>query len=341
MTPIVGDSWTALVAITTCNRDAYVRRCMPPLARALNADSRLSLVVSLDGDDVNTRALCEQWRVPLIYSERREGVGISKNRILETFPHFDYYFFLEDDAELLDGSVFAECVRISRASDTHHMSLFERAGIRRPISESNVLGHHMIHSLYGGADFNFFTRQGIDCVGGWHPLFARYRRWGHTEHSYRFPRAGLAPAPFNVPASLIEAFIWHAPPSVSSPHGIAIDEDQIALPERELMDQKLMCVPVETLGAYHSNDIPFRTHTALANTVSRWNRYPLLRRGERRRASSDYLLWRFETSSNPIVRLIALLGAAALDPTSMTLRHIVKLRILQGATITRRFLHVR
>jgi hypothetical protein len=42
------------------------------------------------------------------------------------------------------------------------------------------------------------TRAWPETVGGWHPSFARYRRWGHTEHSCRFVRAGLAPPPFNV-----------------------------------------------------------------------------------------------------------------------------------------------
>jgi hypothetical protein len=133
-------------------------------------DPRLSLLVSLDGPDPETVGFCNDWEVPLIYSEQPEGVGISKNRVLERYPDFDYYFFVEDDVELMDDTVFKVHIEISRTSGIHHFSLFERDGIRKPISISIVTGHRIVHALFGGADFNFFTGQGLKVVGGWHPL---------------------------------------------------------------------------------------------------------------------------------------------------------------------------
>ena len=61
---------------------------------------------------------------------RCEGVGVSKNRALEAFPDLDYYFFLEDDAELTNGVVFPAHVDLFKASGIHHFSLFERGGSR-------------------------------------------------------------------------------------------------------------------------------------------------------------------------------------------------------------------
>lgn len=329
MTASENRTWTALIAVTTCNRDRYVRRCLPPLARAVNNDPRLALLVSLDGTDPATREICWRWRVPLLHSERREGVGLSKNRVLATFPEFDYYFFIEDDAELIDESVFAAYVSISRATGIHHMSLFQRDGVRQPVGERLVCGHRVVHALYGGADFNFFTREGLRQTGGWHPLFAEYRRWGHTEHSYRFPRAGLAPAPFNVVTSLSDSFIWHAPASVTTATAIDIDVFQIARPERDLMDLGLVHVPVQTLAPFHFNEIPFGASTALAKASTWRNPYPLLKSTERRQAFADYLVWRFEISRHLPARAAALLGAASLDPRNVALRHAIKTRVVR------------
>lgn len=317
-------AWRALIAVTTCNREAYLRRCLPFLARATVEHPSLALLVSLDGDEPATRSLCERWQVPLLYSDSREGVGLSKNRVLERFPEFDYYFFLEDDVEVTDASVFPAHVALAQGLGMHHMSLFEPRRAREVVASSSLLGQHILHCQYGSADFNFFTRHGLERVGGWHPEFANYKRWGHTEHSYRFSRSGLAPAPFNIAVSLSRMCAWHSPPSVTQVAGITFDTMEIAAPERELMEQELEFVPLQTLAPYHYNQVPIEPAERLAATLTGDEMYPLLVDAERRRARSDYLVWRFRNDRNPLRRLWAGTFAGMVAPSNPEWRHEVK-----------------
>ena len=141
--------YRALVCITTCQRLPYLRRYLPHFARFCSDDPRFHLLVSLDGDEADTRRFCEQWEVPLLHSDQREGVGMSKNRALERFPDFDYYFFLEDDVELFDELVFPAHVELSQASGIHHFTLFQRGGVRKATAQSTAAGS-ILHGLYGG-----------------------------------------------------------------------------------------------------------------------------------------------------------------------------------------------
>lgn len=286
-------------------------------------DPRYSLLVSLDGADADTIRFCDEWEVPLLHSDEREGVGISKNRVLERFPEFDYYFFVEDDAELLDTSVFRAHVAMSQESGIHHFSLFERGGLRRPTGESMVAGTRVIHGLFGGADVNFFTGDGLRQVGGWHPDFAEYRCGGHTEHSYRFFRLGLAPAPFNFAVDLSKAFIWHAPPSVTRRNAL-VDADQILVAERELIDRELRQVPVQTLAPYHVSTTEFVPPERLAATTDAAERYPLVSSAERREARSGYQLERFRRAPTVRERAISVVAAAWSWPSNPELRHALK-----------------
>lgn len=318
------DEFRALVCMTTCDRMPYLLRTLPHLAAFCGVDRRFSLLVALDGNDPGYLEFCDHWQVPLLYSDRREGVGLSKNRVLKAFPDFDYYFFVEDDAELVDPSVFPLHVKVSRASGIHHFSLFERGGLRKRIGASWGGGNRISHGLYGGAPFNFFTREGLRRVGGWHPAFARYRRWGHTEHSHRFPRVGLAPAPFNVLEDMADALIWHNPPSVTPHHSMIVDEDQLTLPEREIMQEELEHVPVETISPFHFNGHGFECVKRLANEPSRAERYPLLRGRERRRAHADWSLWMAKTGDRLASRVGSLVRSAVSWPSNPALKHHLK-----------------
>jgi hypothetical protein len=316
--------YRALICITTCQRLPFLRRQLPHFASFCLADDRFELLVSLDGDEPATREFCTEWNVPLLYSERREGVGLAKNRVLQTFPDFDYYFFLEDDVELIDDSVFPAHVDMHLESGIHHFSLFVRSGIRKPIGDTVIAGQRVVHCLYGGADFNFFTGAGLKQVGGWHPCFAKYRRWGHTEHSYRFFRAGLAPAPFNVAQDLARAFAWHVPPAVTHVAGVDLDENQIAAPERELLDQKLGFVPVQTISRFTVERAPPGNLRRLASVLGSGERYPLADRAERRQAKSDLHLWARENSRSSARSALSLIAAAWDWPNNPAIRHIVK-----------------
>ncbi len=318
--------YRALVCITTCERPGYLRRYLPHFARFCAADPRFPLLVALDGDDEETRRFCAEWQVPLLHSQEREGVGLSKNRVLERFPDFDYYFFVEDDVELVDGSVFPAHVEMAEASNIHHFSLFSERRLGEPAGESTIAGRRVAHSFVGSARFNFFTADGLRRVGGWHPRFAEHRRWGHTEHSYRFYNAGLAPAPFNVATELSRACIWHLHPSVT-PLSLSGDEEQIVAPERELIEQRLQHVPLQTLSPYRFNEVPFSRVDRLAATLDGRERYPLVGARERRRCRSDFQLWRYRWASTRAARARALLAAAWEWPSNPILRRTVKMAL--------------
>lgn len=317
-------AYRGLICITTCQRLAYLRRYLPHFARAVVEDPRYSLLVSLDGSEDETVEFCRQWEVPLLYSDRREGVGLAKNRVLERFPDFDYYFFLDDDVELLDASVFSRHVEMATTSGIHHFSLFERGGLRKPTGTSSVAGHTVLHGMYGGGCFNFFTGDGLRRVGGWHPLFARYRRGGHTEHSYRFYRAGLAPAPFNVIADLTTSCIWHSPPMVTRIQELTFDEDQLSEPERALIDEGLRHYPVQTLSPYTFATSTLAAPRRLAGTLDGGERYPLVDARERRQCRSSHHLGRSRRASTAGGRASELVAAAWNWPANPELKHSVK-----------------
>jgi hypothetical protein len=324
------DRWRALVSCTTADRAGYVRRYLPHLARACVSDPRLDLLVALDGPDPETRAFCRQWDVPLLFSDTREGVGLSKNRVLERFPDYDYYFFLEDDLEVLDGSIFRRHVEFMDAGEMHHMSLFSKAEGGQPTGESTVLGERIVHFSYGSAEFNAFTQEGLLKVGGWHPAFAQFRRWGHTEHSARFPRAGLAPAPFNVAVGLSGSCIRHRPRSVTTPATEArLDAHGISEFERNLISEALTHVPLKTIAPYHVSDVPPGKASRLAMLVDGRARYPLLSSAERRDALADYHVGRAAAIASPVSKAGTLVLAGVLAPRNLALRHAVKTNLLR------------
>jgi hypothetical protein len=248
--------------------------------------------------------------------------------VLERFTEYDYYFFLEDDVEVLDGSVFAHHVALMRSSGIHHMALFDEDAGGERVCESSVLGERIVHFRYGSAEFNVFTSEGLAQVGGWHPLFAQYRRWGHTEHSSRFARTGLAPAPFNVAVGLANACIRHRPASVTAWRGAAdIDEHGISLPERQLIQEALTHVPLQTLASYHVSDMPPGQAVRLAAILNQRDRYPLLSGAAHRQAIADYLVWRSSTVRGA-ARVPLLLAAGLVSPRNIALRHAVKIGLL-------------
>lgn len=284
--------YRALLCVTACARLPWLRCYLPLLAAFTARDERFHLVVALDGDDPGYRDFCRRWEVPLVWSEAREGVGLSRNRVLERHPDYDHYLFLEDDVELVDGSALPTLVAVARAAGIHHLSLFEAGGLRKPVGHSTVLGLRVDHGLFGGGHLSFYTREALERVGGWHPRFATWRRWGHTEHSWRVHRAGLAPAPFNVVEELTGSFVWHYPPAVSTADALPRDEDQLVAPERELLEDGPLHVPVTTRAPHHGNGIPPGVPRRLAALVEPGERYPLADGREHRRCRSGYHLWR-------------------------------------------------
>ncbi len=283
----------ALIAITTCKRLSNIKAHALNYIDFCNRDPDFDFVIALDGNDEDYLVFCEQWDIPLLYSEDREGVGISKNRVYREFAHYDYYFFLEDDAELLDPAVFRGHIEVSEKSGIPHFSLFEPHGSREIIEYSQVGEYRLIHSKYGSAQFNFFTGKGLSAVGGWHDAFAKPKRYGHTEHTYRFVHAGLSKYAFNVIENFslhCDYFIWHDPPSVSAHNSNELDVHGIAAVERKVMDLELAHYEVMTPGPYRYNGKKRDRNEKIAHFLqeNREKKYPWLEGKQRREQYSNF-----------------------------------------------------
>jgi len=212
-------------------------------------------IVSLDGDDKKSIDYCNKHKIPFIYSDINEGVGISKNRVLTSFNNYDNYFFIEDDIELLNPAVFDIHIKLSQELNIHHFSLFEARRIRE---EKNILEHkefNVIQAMYGGAPFNFFTKRGIDIVGGFHTHFAKYKRFGHTEHSYRFVNNNIADYPFNIIKECLDGYFRWNDPISRIKLSVEISENRLFIEEEELILEKLKFYPIKTISSYHKNHI--------------------------------------------------------------------------------------
>jgi len=319
----------ALITFLTCNRVLHLKRYASHYLAHCRRDRSFDFLVSLDGRDEASVRFCGDSGLPLLSSEEREGGGLSKNRVLEWFGQYDYYFFVEDDAELVDADVFREHIRVAQATGLHHLSLMESGDARGVLRQERVLGHRVVFARYGGAQFSFFTRQGLDAVGGWHPAFASYRRFGHTEHSCRFVNRGLADAPFVLVESLSDRLLWHYPPSVTAPQpGATNPATELALAEEELIARRLTFFPVTTLSPSRYNGQPLDGSNAPWVDPPRSTRYPQLRGADRRRAWADYHAASARRRPG-VAGWASLLAAAACAPGNMQLRHTAKEKLLR------------
>ncbi len=289
----------SLICINTCcHRLAFVQAFVPAFALFCHRNPDFDLLIALDGDDADYLDFCRAYQLPVLYSEQREGVGMAKNRVLTAFPDYDHYFFFDDDVELLDPSYFTQQIAIAQHMQVPHFSLHKPERLRLPAPPVQVEGHTILRGQYGGAPINYFSQAGLAKVGGWHPLFAQYRRWGHTEHTYRYWRQGLVDYPFQLVATLLPCFLFHDPPSSTVVPHAQVASHGIAQPEQELIEQKLTYYPVTTGAAYHVVGDPAADFPALVAAVgqSEANHFPLLIGPQRKNLLSLRLLSR---SSEP------------------------------------------
>jgi len=151
---------------------------------------------------------------------------------------------------LLDSSIFEHHIQAAKELGIHHMSLFPEERIHQQVKEIALNnGQHVICAMFGGAPFNYFTRKGIEAVGGFHTCFAEYRRFGHTEHSYRFVNAGLAEYPFYIIKECLNGYLaWNDPISVTKIKANTIN--RLFVEEHDLIGQKLTHFPLTTLAPF-------------------------------------------------------------------------------------------
>ena len=183
--------------------------------------------------------------VSCVVADYPEGVGVSKNRVINLIAGYDYYFFIDDDTLVLSSRLFSEHLKLHLETGIHHFSLHHPQRLLDEIATSTTSGGIIRHAMYGGAAVNFFTRHALQVVGGWHPLFAKSRRGGHTEHSYRIYRAQLSPAPFNLVDGLVDSCIWNDPTSVigAGYSGFTVGENKLFDLENSLIEANIKWMP--------------------------------------------------------------------------------------------------
>jgi hypothetical protein len=107
---------------------------------------------------------------------------------------------------------------------------------------------------------------------------------------------------------------------------VTTDGHGITTFERELMDQELEYVPLQTLSPYHVVEGDPSVAGSLAAVLESGDRYPLLSGGDHREAQADWLVWRSEHATG-FARIVLLLGAGVTSPSNIAVRHSIKLRL--------------
>lgn len=243
----------SLICITTCNRILYLKYILPEYIEFCQQHSEFDFLITLDGKSEENIAFLKDLGIPFIYSEEREGVGMAKNRVLEHFPDYEYYFFIDDDVQLLNGNIFPGYISLSKKHKFAHMSCGEYKHFYGDFENPTINGDAFVMTNWGSGVFNFFTNEGLRKVGGWHSKFAEYRRYGHTEHTYRFFHAGLNPRPYIVPEQFAQGYLrFRNPPSVTKNTSELINPSSgYNYAEEELIKSKSIYFPVTTISKYH------------------------------------------------------------------------------------------
>lgn len=317
-----------LICITTCNRLSEVKKYILPYIEFVNKEKNYSFLLALDGNNIDYTKFCENFQIPLIHSELREGVGISKNRVLSKFPNFDHYFFIDDDVELFDSQIFSTHISIAKSATPqyHHLSstkFYEQLG------SSEVNGNKLLHGARGGGYFNYFTNFGLKKVGGWHTEFAKYKRYGHTEHTYRYCNAGLAKYPFTVIEKCILQVIVHNPDHVTPVDEFEVSKsDELFIEEKKLIQSKLEYFPVSTISPFHYNGFDMCYNRTVADFLKvNKRKYPLIKGRKRLRCLSSYYFFMAVVSKNSFYKLYCFCNALLLYPLNPEIKHSIKSKL--------------
>ncbi|MFW5806015.1 MAG: hypothetical protein ACOCVX_05740 [Bacteroidales bacterium] len=285
----------------------------------------VDFVLAMDGDDADYKRFCADYNIPLVYSEKREGVGLSKNRVLKTFPDYAYYFFIEDDVELIDARVFQLHIDAYKAFNIHHFAI---ADYNNPVNVNNVsAGEALITAQYAGAQFNFFTNEGLKQAGGWHTYFAKYKRYGHTEHTYRFYKLNLTPAPFCILRAARGMVIIHDPPHVSEVKG-KLEKNSLVTEENEMVNEGFRYIPVETLSAFYFNA---QVWPPKYSDQYKMKKYPFLNGKERRISLAEHYFLRIKTTSAWVRKLQYFIKSVMYYPFNNPLKHYIKTKLRRHA----------
>lgn len=319
----------ALICITTCNRLSEVKKYILPYISFVNSNDEFDFVLSLDGQQEDYVSFCNQFKIPLIYSEEREGVGISKNRVLKKFPDYQHYFFIDDDVELLNSKIFTSHVTLGSQSDEfNHMSSTNLFVVS---DKAEIHGIPLIYGMIGGGYFNYFNKKGIDKVGGWHTLFAKYKRYGHTEHSYRFLNIGDSKFPFTIISNCINDLIIHNPSHVTEAvENASSNETELFVEEQQLIDQKLTFFPITTLSEYRFNGFELNYNSKVAEFLTENRRkYPLIKGQERLKCFSSYYFFLSKIKQSRFSKIWYFCLAFVCHPFNPEIKHVIKTKLIR------------
>ena len=318
---------TALICITTCNRLSEVKKYILPYISFVNSSKNFDFVLALDGTQQEYLAFCSEFSIPLIHSKEREGVGLSKNRVITQFPDYDHYFFIDDDVELLNSSIFESHISLGIKSDEFfHMSSTKLFIIKE---KAIKFGTPIIYGNIGGGYFNYFNRKGIEKIGGWHTVFAKYKRYGHTEHSYRFLNAGLSKYPFTIIEDCINKLIIHNPAHVTDPIvGQESVDTELFIEEQKIIDQKLNYFPINTISEYHFNNYDMKFNEKINDFLKEnKKKYPMVKGTNRMKCLSSYYLFLGNLKPNMILKIWYFCVGLMYYPLNPEIKHRIKTKL--------------
>jgi len=311
----------SLITITTCNRLHEVKKYILPYIDFCNHNEDFDFLLSLDGNNPEYLDFCNEFHIPLLYSDEREGVGLSKNRVLTQFPDYDYYFFIEDDVELIDGSVFQDNIDFSVENNVPHLS-HRTWGYDSIKTITN--GTIIIKGTKAAAQFCFFEAKALFKIGGWNTLFAQYKRFGHSEHSYRFFHAGLQDYPFIALEATSKKLFVHDPPHVTNIECDYID-NHYHPDEKALIDQKTTYFPLQTLSKFHYNGFDMNYNKVVAEYLqNNRKKYPLVKGKERCKCFGGMYLYKAQNTKMWFMKWVYLSISFLLFSKSSSLRHFIK-----------------
>jgi hypothetical protein len=283
----------------------------------------------MDGTNNEYIDFCNTFQIPLLYSDEREGVGLSKNRVLKKFPNYKYYFFIEDDVELYDSAIFFDCIEKSEKYNIPHIL----GGVHGKKINVHYSDSQIVAGSKCGGYFNFFRATELFFVGGWHLCFSKYRRYGHSEHSLRFFNNGFQEYPFIGLKQIGNKIILHDPPHVSKD-----SEDLIFLhyhPDEEcLINKRLKHVPIETLSKSYFNNFAmdlneFVNQFLLKNT----KKYPLLSFNQKRKCFGGLYLFKSTNSHSVLKKIIYFCVSFCCYPLNPMVKHKVKLLFVKNRKV--------
>lgn len=315
---------TALIVITTCKRINLIKQNIWEYIRFVNSDVNFNFLLSLDGEEKEYLEFAEEYEIPLLYSKEREGVGLSKNRVLQKFPDYDYYFFVEDDVYLLDSSIFDFFIQVSNKENIPHLMVYGSTNVQKVEKKQD---YTLIYSKIGGAPFNFFSKKGLDTVGGWNTLFAKYKRFGHTEHSYRFLHQDLQKSPFIAIEEAKRMIIVFDPPHVTKIHSVK-NKNGLCREEQELINKKTTYFTLKTISPFYFNQKPldYNHKTAVFLDTNR-KKYPLTNGKERRIALAEHSALKIEKTNDFSRKISLFLKSIWYYPKNVALKHYIKTRL--------------